>query len=308
MAHPVSRPMTGQYNDSAPGQDSTATTSRILMGWFTEMEAMQALLGRPAGPVDNVLAARSEWAKYTSAVSSRPAFRAVNPIVEMKDERIVNVLLARPDIQATMAGLQWYPAMVNLKKVLSFQRQVNLDGLDERVTAAQSDPDELLRLCLPQESPLPPSAVTVDPDQRGFTVTSLNPNIRLAGYKFDQVNVSAAEGLPAIPMLGINVLVVTVPSFMQVVHYQNRYFLRDGYHRAAGLLRRGVSLAPCLLIEARGQQDLGLQPGLFGPDVIFSARPPRVADFWDDQFTCDISSPAMRKVIRVQCTEFQIAR
>jgi hypothetical protein len=31
-------------------------------------------------------------------------------------------------------------------------------------------------------------------------------------------------------------------SCLQVAHYNGRYFLRDGYHRAAGLVRAGITV------------------------------------------------------------------
>jgi hypothetical protein len=39
------------------------------------------------------------------------------------------------------------------------------------------------------------------------------------------------------------------PSYMQVVHYRGRYFLRDGYHRAYGLLSRGITVVPAFVRE-----------------------------------------------------------
>ncbi len=270
---------------------------------------MQALLGRLAGTPEDVLEVQRRWSGYRAATAARPAYRAANPIIKMQDERVVAALCARPDLQALLAGLQWRPAMVNLKKVLSFQRFVNTDGLDHRVAAALQSEADLLRLCLPDEPPLPSSsAISMDADQRGITVTSLNPNLRLAGIKIDQVQVSPSPGLPPVQMLQVGLLVSTSSSYVQVVHYQNRYFLRDGYHRTAGLLRAGISTVPCVLIEARALSELGLQPGLFSHDVIFSERPPRLTDFWDDAVACDVAQPAARKVVRVQGSDFVVPR
>jgi hypothetical protein len=39
-------------------------------------------------------------------------------------------------------------------------------------------------------------------------------------------------------------------SYIQVARYQGRSFLRDGYHRAVGLLRAGVSQVPAVVIDA----------------------------------------------------------
>jgi hypothetical protein len=48
--------------------------------------------------------------------------------------------------------------------------------------------------------------------------------------------------------------------YLQVARYKERYFVRDGYHRAAGLLRVGVREVPCILVEASTFEDAQLSP------------------------------------------------
>lgn len=314
MAHP-SFNLPGeaeQHQDASqpsPQAETAHNNMRALVGWLSEQEAMQMLLGRMLGPVDDVAQMQQSLLAYKQAVASRPAFRASNPISEMPQPEIVQAIAARPDIQATFAGLQWRPAMVNLKKVLSYQQVINTDGLEERITLARTSSNELLNLCLPAEPTLTASAVALDPDQHGVTISSLNPNLRLhPGFKVDEVQVSVAPSVPPRSMLQVSFLVEANRSYLQVVHFQNRYFLRDGYHRGAALLRAGISIVPCLLIEARNLGELGLQPGLFAPEIIFSDHPPKLADFWDDTVACDVARPTMRKVIRAQTSEFALPR
>ncbi|MGZ6391755.1 MAG: hypothetical protein ACXWQZ_21155 [Ktedonobacterales bacterium] len=309
MAQPISSLPDGQEPSTPVAvAEGARSAARALLGWFSEPEAIQALLGRMAGPLDNVIEARARWSERTAAVASRPNYRTANPITEMPDPQLAERIKARPDIQAIMGGLLWRPAMVNLQKVLSFQRFINLEGLDGRVARAAGSQEELLKLCLPEELPLSPAQVQADADQRGFTVTSLNPNLWVVGFNVGQAPISPAPGLPSLFALQIGVLVSTNQSYLQVVHYQNRYFIRDGYHRAAGLLRAGIVPAPCLVIEARGLNEVGLQPGLFPPDVILSERPPRLVDYWDDTVACDVMQPSVRKVVRVHASEFVIPR
>ena len=89
-------------------------------------------------------------------------------------------------------------------------------------------------------------------------------------------------------------------SYVQVAQYQGRSFLRDGYHRAAGLLHVGVSRVPAVVIDAPSFQFITSAPGLFDHEVAFSDRAPRLADFWDDSVSADALQPAVRMVVRIR--------
>jgi hypothetical protein len=96
-------------------------------------------------------------------------------------------------------------------------------------------------------------------------------------------------------------------SYVQVAQYQGRSFLRDGYHRAAGLLRAGISRVPAIVIDAPTFQFITLSaPGLFDHEVAFSDRPPMLADFWDDSVAADALQPAVRKVVRIRAEQFVV--
>jgi hypothetical protein len=68
-----------------------------------------------------------------------------------------------------------------------------------------------------------------------YTITSPNPNLKVVGNFHDQ----PADGPPG---FGFRAAVTT--SFLQVVRFQGRLVLRDGYHRACGLLSRGITHVP----------------------------------------------------------------
>lgn len=314
MAHPSFHLPGKAETYQAPGTlfqqaEAASTNMRALVGWFSEQEAMQLLLGRVLGTLDDVAQVQQSFLIYKQAVASRPTFRTSNPISEFPETEIVQAITGREDIQATFAGLEWRPARVNLEKVLSYQQVINTDGLEDRIASVRTSVAALLDLCLPVEPTLTASSVAFDPDQHGVTISSLNPNLRLhPGFKVDPVQVSVAPGVAPRSMLQVSFLVEANRSYLQVAHFRNRYFLRDGYHRAAALLRAGISIVPCILIEARTIGELGLQPGLFTPEIIFSDHPPRLTDFWDDAVSCDVAQPTMRKVIRAQTSEFALPR
>ena|SRR5712692_24341 len=54
-----------------------------------------------------------------------------------------------------------------------------------------------------------------------------------------------------------------LPSFLQVARFQDRYFLRDGYHRAFGFLSRGIWRVPAFVREFGRTEEMGRPLGRF---------------------------------------------
>ena len=95
--------------------------------------------------------------------------------------------------------------------------------------------------------------------------------------------------------------------WMQVARLQSRWFLRDGYHRAYTLLKRGIERVPCVVVSAGALTDLGfVRPGFVAPEVLVGDRPPRVGDFINSEFAIDGSIVPVRKVVRIRAEEFVI--
>lgn len=95
--------------------------------------------------------------------------------------------------------------------------------------------------------------------------------------------------------------------FLQVAEYNGRWFIRDGYHRTFGLLRRGISRVPCVFIRARTFQELGAaNASFFSYEVLFGERPPFLRDFLDDTVAVSTNQRAHRKVVRISAEEFLV--
>jgi hypothetical protein len=92
--------------------------------------------------------------------------------------------------------------------------------------------------------------------------------------------------------------------FFEVGEFRGRWFLRDGYHRAYGLLQAGVHRIPAVVIYARTIEELGAtEPWFFGESQLFSERPPQVTDFLEDDLVLRYERVALRKVIRIRIEE-----
>jgi hypothetical protein len=291
----------------AQGEKLVMSPMRGLVGWMNDNEGVNFLLGHQPSPTDNLTQLQQTIGDCRAAVDARPLRELANPIREL-DQATVDTIQARPDIQAAFAPLQWTPAMVDLREVLSYQQAIHLDGLEARVSSVSDNLEELIKFCLPINEPISQLGAIMDADQKGYTISSLNPNLRIQGSAMHDTEVSLTPGIPPILVKGVTFFISLGASYLLVARYKNRHFIRDGYHRAAGLLKKGVNIVPCILVEARNTDELGLKQGLFSYEVIYGDRPPRLSDFWDDTVAHDGKTIAMRHVLRIRGEEFNVQR
>lgn len=287
------------------GEPIAQRSARVLLGWLPPKDAVSQLLGRNPVPQDDLTAVNQLVANTRSAVLRRPATAVADPVVSGDRSRIDRVA-DRPEVRAAFADVTWGVEWVDLTRVLSVQKMITTDGLDMRVADAAHDSDALVELCLPAVQPAPPLGAFGDPGGHGFTLSSLNPNLRVVGSNVGEALVSASPQLPPQKVSAFTFFVSMGASYVQVARYQGRSFLRDGYHRAAGLLRAGVSRVPAIVIDAPSFQFVTPTPGLFDHEVAFSNRAPMLADLWDDSVSADALQPAVRKVVRIRAEEFVV--
>jgi len=288
------------------GEPVLRRQARALLGWMNDQEAITALLGRNPLPGEDVDHFRTRVAEARSAVAQRLPSNLEDPISEGAESQLESVG-RRPEIASSFHGMRWHPAIIDLRKVLSFQKIISVDGLTDRLEGAKEDA-KLLELCIPSQQPSPPSGAFTDGDGKGFTISSFNPNLRIAAGQLGEANVSPGPGMPTVKMQAVTLLVYMGTSYLQVVRYRGRSFIRDGYHRAAGLLGQGIYQVPCIFIEAESFDQVGAGPGAFSYEILYGDRPPFLADFWDDEVASDATQVAVRKVVRIRGEEFVVPR
>lgn len=287
------------------GEPIAQRSARVLLGWLPPKDAVNQLLGRNPMPQDDLTAVNQLVASTRSAVLQRSVTVIGDPVVA-GDRSLLDQVASRPEVHAAFADVPWRVEWVDLTWVLSVQKMITTDGLNLRVAEATDDPDALVELCLPAAQPVPPLGAFGDPDGHGFALSSLNPNLRVVGSNVAEALVSASPQVPPQKVQAFTFFVSMGASYVQVAQYQGRSFLRDGYHRAAGLLRAGVSRVPAVVIDAPSFQFITSAPGLFDHEVAFSDRAPGLADFWDDSVSANALQPAVRKVVRIRAEEFVV--
>jgi len=191
----------------------------------------------------------------------------------------------------------WRVMIVDLSRVCAAQPSVHVDHAEER--AASVDPSDVtsiaavsLPISVPTQLPF-----QFDQIQRAWVFSSANPNLRIVGAGYGVVN--------GAPIFGFNVALA--PSFIRVARYQSRYLLLDGYHRAHGFLRRGITHVPVFVRDTPSFEALGLPQGMLPQDAYLGERPPLLPDYLNDDVSTDVDVPTTEKVIVITGLEVQAA-
>lgn len=201
----------------------------------------------------------------------------------------------RSDLQAVYEGLDWMVGVVDLRRLLAFQRRLVFGTRRQTApTLHQDNWPQLISLAVgPQRNTeyrlVPNRSSTGNLD---ITLHSNNPDLQVrlsptteSGF---QLPLSLYGGSPC----------------FEVAELRDRWFLRDGYHRAYRLLQAGVHRIPAIVIHTRTIDELGAtEPWFFSEEQLFSERPPHVTDFLDENLVLRYERTALRKVIRIRVEE-----
>lgn len=270
-----------------PGVHST----RLLAGFVPVEEAMQLLHARVPDPVPSTAELRTLVEARHRAVAERPAFRPVDPVL-VADRTPLDAVAARPELHQAFEGQRWTVEWVDMRQVIAVQKEIITSGLDGRVQAAARNRAALLELCLPAEPETAEIAFNLDPDRRGMTLVSANSNLRLTGIGRQQGAIVIGFGLPA--------------GFLNVGRHQGRYYLRNGYHRVAGLVRAGVTAFPAVVTDVDSYPDLARGEGIFPEEITRWTAPPLLGDFWDDAVALDSSRPVLKTGFHIRADEIRL--
>ena len=88
--------------------------------------------------------------------------------------------------------------------------------------------------------------------------------------------------------------------FCQIQSSGGRFFVRDGTHRAVGLLAAGVRHMPAIVEEVPPHKVSNFLP----EDSLFGPHPPRIADFLDPFLYIEHPWALHKKVVRIIVDEF----
>jgi hypothetical protein len=194
---------------------------------------------------------------------------------------------SRSDLLDEMQGLDWSLGVVDLRPLIAFQRRLTFNPDSAFELCPTRDWSSLFSLCFGSAKPVHFELGRAE-WPRALNLYSTNPNLH--------VRTTSDSCSLLMPHAG--------GPFFEVACYCNRWFLRDGYHRAYSLLKAGINAVPAVVVQARTLEELGAdQPWFFPEEVLFSERPPHVLDFLHDDLVLQYSRPALHKTIRITIEE-----
>jgi hypothetical protein len=284
---------TAVASSKAPG--FARRKSRTLIGWLPEQEGALWLSGRQMANAPNpahialcqaaraAVAARPIGCEQTGIFSSLPS---------SLDAHIAN-LQGHPKSAQLLAEFGT-PQLVDLRKVCAAQPTIHIEDAVARVgNLTATDLQDIAAVTLPlhQAGEFPAS---FDPIKNAFLLSSPNPNLRISGQ-------FGGELQPGV--IGYGFFVELAQSYLQVAGVGGRYFLRDGYHRAYGLLAAGIHLVPALVRDFASFEQVGMPAGLLSPTTYLGNQPPLLGDYLDQTVSADTSVPLATKMLVVQAIE-----
>jgi hypothetical protein len=234
---------------------------------------------------------RGKQFRAQQLVSGRASFESSGALLEDKTAAIQDLLArhaSRSDLLAEMTGLNWSLGVVDLRKLIAFQRRIASSSSQPTSPTPHVDDWPALAAVSFGASKLPEYEIIRKPGANTIVLRSCNPNLSLRFFDDPSSPVSVHAGSP----------------FFEVAKYRDRWFLRDGYHRAYDLLRANIFRTPAVIVYARTLEELGAtQPWFFNEETLLSAMPPRVIDFLDDALVLEYNRPLLIKTVSVNIEE-----
>jgi hypothetical protein len=256
-----------------------AIDALALVGFMDQRVALEWLAGRcePPIPAPAVLLSRWHEAKKKRGKpmpqAGCPKYRDIPPEHTPYTEQVKQ----SPRYEATVGSMTTTFKIVELAPLLAFQFHVEIDRAT-RICSALSKPPpmkELLELCLPlgvrdiqiEEPVLRPDSVVVKATDSAFRPIRSGVVGNIVDEKLHAVGVLLGEASPLV----------------QVVKYEDRCYLKNGYHRAYGLRMAEQTEMPCLFLETDDPACIEIPPqGAFSLGLLRSNHPPTCGHFTEE--------------------------
>lgn len=226
-------------------------------------------------------------------------------IMEIDDklESLKSSVLENPFFKKSFALIPSTIGVVELDKLVVFQKHINLSYTDMLTKSLGSSPtdEDIFKFCMPLERTLPPVSInqiagnvyvfnSPSTDFRFQEPIMIDAN-QITGYS-PSSPVSAVVGL----MLGFG------PNFLNVVQMENRLILNNGSHRAYALRSLGITHAPCIIQHVTRREELEFlhQDIQQNPDLYLkTSRPPLLKDYFDPMLRKILTVPKMSRQVKI---------
>jgi len=254
---------------------------KVLLGFLSEGDANNFVAAQgfelPPEKSEEIKAEIKEAISYVSGISGRRHLKPEIKEIPQRFQPHLQQVSKQSTFPETHQGMKsWSFGMVEIRTIHCFQQNINLEYIEQLLekTPAPDDPEGTLEFCLPSKGP-EGSPVLVGYNQNTFTysVVSENLDLRILG------NIQGEDPVTKRKFLGF--------GFggglrqMSVVEYQGVYMIKNGYHRAYALAKKGHTYMPCLVVKTDSYLLTGANaPGFFPVDLMTSDKSPIIDDFF----------------------------
>lgn len=208
---------------------------------------------------------------------------------------------ASPAFEETVNGMAFSFKLVEIDPLIAFQIRIELDRSANLCSGVSAEPllGDMIKPCLP-------TVVEDVPTSLGVGGNSLTVESRSLNLKFRPFWPSGAPTMAEITLPNARrVRTVGMHFFpssplVQVVRYEGRCFLKNGYHRAYGFAKAGASHVPCVFLEGETSfSAMGIVPhATFQPEVLLCENPPTMGHFVQDR-AYEVNLRSYRQVLRI---------
>jgi len=201
-------------------------------------------------------------------------------------------VLTSPRYGETVGSLPASFQLVEIEPLLAFQFHVYSERSEDLCNSFSNPPEinELLGTCLPHTLEAIPFKHDLRPN--GIIIESDTPNLRLFG--------GGIPGNDALAHLLVAAFVGAATPLVQVVRFNGRCYLRNGFHRVYGARVAGATHIPCIFMEASGWGDVVGGGGTFSQALLESDNPPTLGHYTQGRAH---QLRRMRRVISVNWAE-----
>jgi|GEM_PF-4627658 len=187
----------------------------------------------------------------------------------------------------------WKIKLVPIENLVAFQPAVTQTAYESDLSSTESVLD-LLEFTLPvDDAPLVEDQRIRDTFFSGWQFVTRSPNVHVSGphhSRSDDDDTTIAT---------VSFDLKSNPNFVYVAHYEDRYILKNGYHRVYQLLLAGETHVPAVVIEADTYDETGAnQSGFFDRNLVMSDRPPLLTDY-ETPIAVTIARRTTNRIVRV---------
>lgn len=220
--------------------------------WRTGNQKLGPPIARAGSP--DIQPIPTAFSSYVSDLQDRPWFKSA---VE----------------ESKLTGIDFQ--MVELEPLLAMQYHVDLARCDHHCGGdGMPTEEQLFKMCLPTDLAFEGVNVSWEDGQNSVLIVSKGMNFVLAEEGWMERDCGFFAG----------VRVASKLPLLHVVKFNDKCYLHNGFHRAVGLRKRGITHAPCLFRDVSDYSATGLDmQNTFSSTLLGSTNPPTVAHFTEER-------------------------